>query len=61
MHLPPGFGGVNLSLPRATIKAFASLHSIFSQLPFYEGGLGGISEARYLKQIFFIKFRDSEH
>jgi hypothetical protein len=41
MHLPPGFGGVNLSLPRATIKAFASLHSIFSQLPFYKGGRGG--------------------
>jgi hypothetical protein len=42
MHLPPGFGGVNLSLPRATIKAFASLHSIFSQLPFSKGGKNGI-------------------
>jgi hypothetical protein len=26
MHFPPGFGGVNLPLPRATIEAFASLH-----------------------------------
>jgi hypothetical protein len=36
MHFPPGFGGVNLPLPRATIEAFASLHFL--------KGLGGISE-----------------
>jgi hypothetical protein len=29
--------------------------------PFYKGGLGGISETSYLKQVFFIKFRDFEH
>jgi hypothetical protein len=45
MHLPPGFGGMNLSLPRATIEAFASRHSIFPQLSFNKGGMGGISEA----------------
>jgi hypothetical protein len=38
MHLPPGFGGVNLPLPRATRESFASLYSIFSQLPFFKGG-----------------------
>jgi hypothetical protein len=39
LHLPPGFDAVNLSLPRATKEAFAYPHSIFSQLPFYKGGM----------------------
>jgi hypothetical protein len=38
MHLPPGFGAVNLPLPRATKEAFTCLDLIFSQLPFTKGG-----------------------
>jgi hypothetical protein len=34
LHLPPGFGGRNLPLPRATIEAFTSIGPIFSRLPF---------------------------
>jgi hypothetical protein len=41
MLLPPGFGGMNLPLPRATIEAFTTLPSIFSQLPFFLKGVGG--------------------
>jgi hypothetical protein len=38
IHHPPGFDGVNKPPPRATRGAFASLHSIFSHLPFTKGG-----------------------
>jgi hypothetical protein len=41
LYLPPGFGGGNLPLPRATREAFAPLHSIFSQHPFIKGEVGG--------------------
>jgi hypothetical protein len=41
MYLPPGFDGRKFPLPRATKEAFASLCSIFSQLPFAKGRLGG--------------------
>jgi hypothetical protein len=42
MHRPPGFDAVNLPLPRATKEAFASLRSIFPQLPFSKGGKIGM-------------------
>ena len=45
MYLPPGFDGRKFPLPRTTKEAFASLHSIFSQLPFTKGGQGGILRA----------------
>jgi hypothetical protein len=41
MHFPPGFGSMNVPLPRATKEAFGSLHSIFPQLFFIKGGQGG--------------------
>jgi hypothetical protein len=42
MHLPPGFDARKSPLPRATKEAFASLRSIFSQLPFKKGAQGRI-------------------
>jgi hypothetical protein len=34
MHLPPGFDGMNLPLPRTTREAFASLLDVFFSYPF---------------------------
>jgi hypothetical protein len=42
IHRPPGFAGMNLTLPRATREAFGGLDLIFSQLPFSKGGKIGI-------------------
>ena len=43
IYFPPGFGGVNFPLPRATRKAFPSLYLNFHSFPFIKGGEGGIS------------------
>jgi hypothetical protein len=56
MNLPPGFGAVNLPLPRATKEAFACLDLIFSQLPFMKGGLGGISAIAFPYPNLLSKF-----
>ena len=41
IHLPPGFGGMNLPLPRKTSEAFASVHETFYNPPLWKGA-GGI-------------------
>jgi hypothetical protein len=56
VHLPPGFGAVNLSLPRATKEAFACLHSVFSQLPFDKRG-GDFGE-KLAKGDFLVAFKN---
>jgi hypothetical protein len=50
MYLPPGFDGREFPLPRATIEAFASLRSIFSQLLLEKGGRGDFWDSSIIHQ-----------